>query len=267
MRFNFAAHCLPVAAFAPLVQVPQRADIPPHSLFLLSVQSGHCSLRYGQGSTLGAGAGSFAAFDSTTEILPLAGFAAEGLVLAGSAAADFSKELKIPLVLPAADVGLQALFRQMMSWHELAPAEASALAYSLLCRLAVADAKTCSLSPLVAGAVSLIQENYAEVYGVEELADTLMVSKSHLIRSFTAALGISPGRYLTTVRLENAKSHLLRGEYSLEVIANLCGFSGANYFCKVFKKEMGETPASWRSHAKPQVTAQPPSELENQMYL
>ena len=28
-----------------------------------------------------------------------------------------------------------------------------------------------------------------------------------------------------------------------------CGFSGANYLCRVFKKETGQTPAQWRAAA------------------
>ena len=27
----------------------------------------------------------------------------------------------------------------------------------------------------------------------------------------------------------------------------LCGFSGANYLCRVFKKETGQSPAQWRA--------------------
>ena len=36
-------------------------------------------------------------------------------------------------------------------------------------------------------------------------------------------------------------------EYTLEVVASLCGFSGANYLCRVFKKETGQSPAQWRA--------------------
>ena len=72
---------------------------------------------------------------------------------------------------------------------------------------------------------------------------------SHLIRVFTAAVGVSPGRYLTSVRIQAAMKLLLHREYSLDVVASLCGFSGANYLCRVFKKETGQTPAQWRAAA------------------
>lgn len=79
---------------------------------------------------------------------------------------------------------------------------------------------------------------------MEELSERLGVSKSHLVRMFTAALGIPPGRYLTKVRVEAAMRLLLHREYTLDVIASLCGFSGANYLCRVFKKETGHSPRS-----------------------
>ncbi len=125
----------------------------------------------------------------------------------------------------------------------------SQLVFALLCELASADSAAPPLPPLAAAAIEDIRQNYAGLYGVEELSERLGVSKSHLIRVFTAAVGISPGRYLTGVRIEAAMKLLLHREYSLDVVASLCGFSGANYLCRVFKKETGQTPAQWRAAA------------------
>ena len=112
----------------------------------------------------------------------------------------------------------------------------SQLAFALLCELSDADSAAPALPPLVAAAIEDIRRNYAGLYGVEELSERLGVSKSHLVRAFTAALGLSPGRYLTSVRIEAAMRLLLHREYTLDVIASLCGFSGANYLCRVFKR-------------------------------
>ena len=54
----------------------------------------------------------------------------------------------------------------------------------------------------------------------------------------------------------------LHREYTLDVIASLCGFSGANYLCRVFKKETGQSPAQWRALAG--QTARPLSPAESQ---
>ena len=118
----------------------------------------------------------------------------------------------------------------------------SQLAFALLCELSDADSAAPALPPLVAAAIEDIRRNYAGLYGVEELSERLGVSKSHLVRAFTAALGVSPGRYLTSVRIEAAMRLLLHREYTLDVIASLCGFSGANYLCRVFKKTTGQSP-------------------------
>ena len=125
----------------------------------------------------------------------------------------------------------------------------SQLAYTLLCELADADSAAPALPPLVQAAITDIRANYAGLYGVEELSERLGVSKSHLVRTFTAAIGVPPGKYLTTVRIEAAQRLLLHREYTLDVVASLCGFSGANYLCRVFKKETGQSPAQWRAMA------------------
>ena len=115
-----------------------------------------------------------------------------------------------------------------------------------------------------------IRANYAGLYGVEELSERLGVSKSHLVRTFTAAIGVPPGKYLTTVRVEAAQRLLLHREYTLDVVASLCGFSGANYLCRVFKKETGQSPAQWRAmagHAAQSGLSPEESLREQELYI
>ena len=146
----------------------------------------------------------------------------------------------------------------------------SQLAYALLCELADADSAAPTLPPLVQAAIEDIRANYAGLYGVEELSERLGVSKSHLVRTFTAAIGVPPGRYLTTVRIEAAQRLLLHREYTLDVVASLCGFSGANYLCRVFKKETGQSPAQWRAmagHAAQSGLSPEESLREQELYI
>ena len=144
---------------------------------------------------------------------------------------------------------------------------ASQLAFALLCELAGADSAAPPLPPLVEAAIEDIRQNYAGLYGVEELSERLGVSKSHLVRTFTAAVGVPPGHYLTTVRVEAAMRLLLHREYTLDVIASLCGFSGANYLCRVFKKETGQSPAQWRALAGQTVRPLSPAESQREQAL
>lgn len=126
-----------------------------------------------------------------------------------------------------------------------------AMAYALLCAVGKADETVRPLPALVAEAVEAIRQNYMALYGVEELSEQLGVTKSHLVRAFKQALGVPPGKYLTSMRIEAVKTLLLSDEYNLEMIAGLTGFSGANYLCRVFKREVGVSPAAWRAAAAP----------------
>ena len=139
--------------------------------------------------------------------------------------------------------------------------------YGLLCALAHADEPPRRLSPLVAEAVESIRNNYMALYGVEDLAEALGVSKCHLVRVFSAEMGTSPGKFLTHTRIEAAKLLLMDREYNLEMIASLCGFSGANYLCRVFRREVGTSPAARRAAAAPHAAAQRLPPRPNEIYV
>lgn len=99
---------------------------------------------------------------------------------------------------------------------------------------------------LVRAAVALMEAEYAGLYGIEELAGRLEVSKHHLIRVFSASTGIPPGQYLIDVRMSHARRLLQSREKApLEIIAGACGYSCANYFCKAFKKQTDLTPSEY----------------------
>ncbi len=142
----------------------------------------------------------------------------------------------------------------------------SALCYHILCETANADSSAPRLSPLVSEAVLAIRQNYAGLYGVEELSAQLGVSKSHLVRVFSAEMGVGPGQYLTSVRIDAAKALLARRDYPLEVVATLSGFSGANYLCKVFRKNTGLTPSEYRAQHAGTARGGAVNDLEAALY-
>lgn len=192
------------------------------------------------------------------------------VLLTGSAAADFLAGLpRLPFLARGETCPAAAeLMDQLAAEADNTSRTKSQIAFALLCELSGADSAAPALPPLVAEAIDDIRRNYAGLYGVEELSERLGVSKGHLVRAFTAAVGVPPGRYLTRVRLEAAKRLLLHREYTLEVIASLCGFSGANYLCRVFKKETGQTPAQWRAlAARTSVAGLSPDESRREQEL
>lgn len=115
---------------------------------------------------------------------------------------------------------------------------------------------------LVRDAISLIQERYPYLFGVEDLAELLGVSKHHLIRTFTASVGVSTGQYLKEVRLKNAAALLQSGRYSVGEVAGMVGYAEDNYFCKVFRARFGVSPGVFRAQ-KPlkELDASPKEEI------
>lgn len=143
------------------------------------------------------------------------------------------------------------------------PAEESAAVYTLLCRITAA--REAPPHPLVDMARAEMRENYSLVYGIAELAEHLGVSEAHLIRVFSQHTGKTPGRYLTEVRLENAKRLLPHPDLTLDMVAGMCGFSDANYLAKVFRRHTGESPSTYRRRMQTAGAGALP--VEDEIYL
>lgn len=178
--------------------------------------------------------------------------------LTGTAAESFADSLAAPTLypLPRCQESVTLLSEISLLYPAGQTARLSAASYVFLCSLPQAESSAAAESPLVKGAVAAIRANYDKLYGVEELAQGLGVTKNHLVRVFHAAVGITPGRYLTLTRLEAAKRLLCRPGYTLDVVAALSGFSGAGYLCRVFKQETGMTPAKYRAVHLPDTPAE-----------
>ena len=52
--------------------------------------------------------------------------------------------------------------------------------------------------------------------------------------------------YIAMHRVGRAKRLLWHPEYSVTDVAMQCGFSSSQYFCRVFRRMVGQTPAQYR---------------------
>ena len=244
MIFDESAVCTPVFCREVTGETPVLLPAAPFTVVLAS--SGRAAASADSEPVLLAAGGLFLAGGVAVEVTPVTGCHVLAAGFSGTAAQAAAAGLPAPL---ASDCS------------------ACPMAAQLLGELAAADAAVPRLSPLVADAVLAIRQNYAGLYGVEELSAQLGVSKSHLVRVFSAEMGVGPGQYLTGVRLDAAKALLARRDYPLEVVATLCGFSGANYLCKVFKKHTRQTPAAFRAQNAGAARGGAVNELESALYI
>lgn len=85
-----------------------------------------------------------------------------------------------------------------------------------------------------------------EPFGVKELAHELGLSPVQLIRRFRSAYGITPGNYLTSIRLERACRLLRESRMTVEQIAAACGYATGYYLSRLFAARIGMTPSEYR---------------------
>ncbi|MBQ4145317.1 MAG: helix-turn-helix transcriptional regulator, partial [Clostridia bacterium] len=72
------------------------------------------------------------------------------------------------------------------------------------------------------------------------------VSNNRLYECFHLCFNQTINGYITGKRIEKSVSLLMDEKLSIEEVAKESGFSDVSYFYKVFKKETGQTPKSYR---------------------
>jgi AraC-like DNA-binding protein/mannose-6-phosphate isomerase-like protein (cupin superfamily) len=89
------------------------------------------------------------------------------------------------------------------------------------------------------------EEHFIENISLEELCSLSGISKSSLLRSFTKVKGMTPYRYLQSIRINAARGLLEQGE-TLTDTALKTGFTDQSHFSKFFNMFIGLTPGTYR---------------------
>lgn len=92
---------------------------------------------------------------------------------------------------------------------------------------------------------SFILQHYSEHLTLEQLCGYAALSKSTLLRAFIRAKGITPYRYLETVRVNAAKGLLARGVPPLDA-ALQTGFADQSHLTRTFGSFIGLAPGVYR---------------------
>jgi AraC family transcriptional regulator len=100
----------------------------------------------------------------------------------------------------------------------------------------------------VSTAIEFMRGNLNRNPSLADICREVHVSQYHFIRLFTRETGLTPHRYLLTLRIQKAEELLEAGSVSVMEAAFLCGFESASHFSATFKKMTGISPADWKSH-------------------
>ena len=97
----------------------------------------------------------------------------------------------------------------------------------------------------IASVMEYINQNCSQKLIIEDIAAYHFVSRTKLIKDFSATTGMTVLQYITLSRMKLAKKYLQQG-YSVTHTAELCGFSNSGHFIKVFSDLNGITPLNFR---------------------
>lgn len=81
---------------------------------------------------------------------------------------------------------------------------------------------------------------------VETMAGDMAMDRRTLQRKLRGLTGRTPGAYLQAYRLQCARRLLAETDRLISDIALSCGFASQQYFTRVFRRELGMPPGTWR---------------------
>lgn len=95
-------------------------------------------------------------------------------------------------------------------------------------------------------AITTMRLDIGEPLAMDDLARSAMFSKYHFSRVFREVTGVSPGRFLSAVRLAEAKRLLRSTPRTVTTISHQVGYHSVSTFSTVFAQRVGIAPDHFR---------------------
>lgn len=99
----------------------------------------------------------------------------------------------------------------------------------------------------IASALQFIRREQGRGISVEDVVQTVAVSRRNLEKRFRDTIGRSILDEIQLVRLDRAKRLLVETTYPISKVADLAGFGSAGYFIQFFQRRVGKTPRRYRT--------------------
>jgi len=172
---------------------------------------------------------------------------------------SLSLSRRLSITLDEIDVRfLRDLYAELLS-HYRSPRLASVVHFEaamlrLCARFLDRNHEVAALPAFDGGAEKVLQAiqwhraHFAEGVRVNQVAAALYLSPGHLRRLFLKLRGETPKRVFMHTMVEEACRLMATGELSFKEVATRCGFSGFSEFYRAFKKEVGQSPSTWRAN-------------------
>ena len=103
-----------------------------------------------------------------------------------------------------------------------------------------------SIEQAVLRAIETMHEHLGEQLTIDDLAQAAIFSKFHFSRVFQRVTGLSPGRFLSAIRIQEAKRQLASTSLPVTEISVRVGYSSVGTFSSRFKHSVGVSPTRYR---------------------
>jgi len=101
---------------------------------------------------------------------------------------------------------------------------------------------------LIDNAVKYVEDNISRSdLSVEELSQSLGMSRVHLYKKLVAITGKTPIEFIRVIRLKRAAQLLRESQQNVSEVAYQVGFNNPKYFSKYFKDEFGVLPSAYQN--------------------
>ena len=104
--------------------------------------------------------------------------------------------------------------------------------------------------PILVKALEFIVANASRAISVTDVLNSVPISRRVLEQRFQKYLGRSPAVEIRRVRIEKAKQLLADSDRSMNTIAAACGFEHPEVLTRVFRRQEGITPSSFRKQIR-----------------
>ncbi|MBV1849294.1 helix-turn-helix domain-containing protein [Catellatospora tritici] len=94
--------------------------------------------------------------------------------------------------------------------------------------------------------IATMRENLGQQLTIDDMARVAMFSKFHFSRIFQRVTGVSPGRFLSALRLQQAKRLLVSTQSNVADISLQVGYTSIGTFSSRFTRSVGLSPTAYR---------------------
>ncbi|HEY2961610.1 MAG TPA: AraC family transcriptional regulator [Pyrinomonadaceae bacterium] len=99
--------------------------------------------------------------------------------------------------------------------------------------------------------IELMQGDPSRNFSLGEMAESVNLSPPYFCYLFKSITGVSPAKYLKSLRLKQAATLLITTFLSVKEIVRRVGCTDDSHFVRDFKRMYGKTPSEYRNSTLP----------------